>query len=408
MRMPLTPATCLPHDRARALLVGRVCAAGGSTGRCRCACDGDDVCDLSPWPPTVSQLLELAGPGRGASAPPARCRASARSRRVLANSAADERDAGAPWLLAPCDLQAIKASGVTFVASTLERVIEEQARGDPAKAESVRAAIVAVIGDNLAAHPSRLDRGGRAEGGADPAGRVVAVPRGRHRPRRRDLHQVAADVGGRPRRRDRHPSEIRVEQSRAGDRAGGEQPRADASAPRSATTSTCATSRAAARCCSARRRTTTPPARSGRSSGCSTSASASTTCARASSRCASTGRTASRSTARARCGSSAAIRSISSATRSGRTISTRTASCCSSARCSRRPRTGWRTGQGFTHVVGDIVTVATPTLGALVNRVNHSRQDRAVDVRRRGADAQPRAPRGPRSRIERSRKPGDA
>jgi fumarylacetoacetate (FAA) hydrolase family protein len=29
-------------------------------------------------------------------------------------------------------------------------------------------------------------------------------------------------------------------------------------------------------------------------------------------------------------------------------------------------------GEGFTHVVGDIVTVATPTLGALVNRINHS------------------------------------
>ena len=39
----------------------------------------------------------------------------------------------APWLLAPCDLQAIKASGVTFVASLLERVIEEQARGDAAQ-----------------------------------------------------------------------------------------------------------------------------------------------------------------------------------------------------------------------------------------------------------------------------------
>jgi fumarylacetoacetate (FAA) hydrolase family protein len=29
-------------------------------------------------------------------------------------------------------------------------------------------------------------------------------------------------------------------------------------------------------------------------------------------------------------------------------------------------------GQGFTHAVGDIVTIATPKLGALVNRVDHS------------------------------------
>jgi fumarylacetoacetate (FAA) hydrolase family protein len=70
-------------------------------------------------------------------------------REVLANSAEDRRDASRPWLLAPCDLQAIKASGVTFVASMLERVIEEQARGDPARAEDVRRKIAGAIGDNL-------------------------------------------------------------------------------------------------------------------------------------------------------------------------------------------------------------------------------------------------------------------
>ena len=55
------------------------------------------------------------------------------------------RTTATPWLLAPCDLQAIKASGVTFVSSMLERVIEEQTRGDPAKAES--GAAVARRGD---------------------------------------------------------------------------------------------------------------------------------------------------------------------------------------------------------------------------------------------------------------------
>src|SRR6185436_2169284 len=54
-----------------------------------------------------------------------------------------------PRLLAPCDLQAVKASGVTFVASLLERVIEEQARGDARKADTVRQSIVAIIGENL-------------------------------------------------------------------------------------------------------------------------------------------------------------------------------------------------------------------------------------------------------------------
>ncbi|GAA6179733.1 fumarylacetoacetate hydrolase family protein [Shimia sp. NS0008-38b] len=52
-------------------------------------------------------------------------------------------------LLAPCDLQSIKACGVTFASSMVERVIEEQAAGDPQKANAVRQKIGALIGKNL-------------------------------------------------------------------------------------------------------------------------------------------------------------------------------------------------------------------------------------------------------------------
>ncbi len=52
------------------------------------------------------------------------------------------------WL-APCDLQAVKACGVTFAQSMVERVIEEQAAGDPDKAEGIRARVSASIGDSL-------------------------------------------------------------------------------------------------------------------------------------------------------------------------------------------------------------------------------------------------------------------
>lgn len=52
------------------------------------------------------------------------------------------------WL-APCDLQSVKACGVTFAGSMVERVIEEQAAGDPAKAEAIRARIGARIGESL-------------------------------------------------------------------------------------------------------------------------------------------------------------------------------------------------------------------------------------------------------------------
>jgi len=74
---------------------------------------------------------------------------------LLANSDERHRDPGKPWFLAPVDLQAVKAAGVTFVVSLLERVIEEQARGNPEKAVAIRAEIDALIGDDL----SRLKPG---------------------------------------------------------------------------------------------------------------------------------------------------------------------------------------------------------------------------------------------------------
>jgi len=109
---------------------------------------GDVLLDLSTVAPTCSQLLELDDPV-GA------IRAAGSLPRI--GTLADYTDPvtitdpDTPRPLAPCDLQAIKASGVTFVASLLERVIEEQARGDASKAEAVRRSIVAIIGDNLRA-----------------------------------------------------------------------------------------------------------------------------------------------------------------------------------------------------------------------------------------------------------------
>ena len=63
--------------------------------------------------------------------------------------AAPVGDLSVPHLLAPCDLQAVKACGVTFAGSMVERVIEERAAGDPARAEAIRARVGAAIGDSL-------------------------------------------------------------------------------------------------------------------------------------------------------------------------------------------------------------------------------------------------------------------
>jgi fumarylacetoacetate (FAA) hydrolase family protein len=141
--------TLLPQDAHQALLIGRLWVP--DLGPVVCAVTPGDVFDLSQLAPTSSQLLELPEVAhqvrayvRSGQAP-----RLASTPEALANSDETRRDANQTWFIAPCDLQAVKAAGVTFVASMLERVIEEQARGDASRADAVRQAVVAVIGDNL-------------------------------------------------------------------------------------------------------------------------------------------------------------------------------------------------------------------------------------------------------------------
>ncbi|HAL38897.1 MAG TPA: fumarylacetoacetate hydrolase, partial [Polaromonas sp.] len=147
MKNFLNLSSTLPVDAADALLVGRVWIE--ETGPVLALVSVDGVFDLSSVAPTASQLLELPDVAQAVRAAARSLPRLADTADVLANSAAGTHNPKLPWLLAPCDLQAIKASGVTFVASMLERVIEEQAGGDASKAEAVRAAVVSVIGDNL-------------------------------------------------------------------------------------------------------------------------------------------------------------------------------------------------------------------------------------------------------------------
>ena len=115
----------LPKDRDQATLLGRVFdpAVGGP---CLVHLRGDVLVDVTAAGPTVSALLEGADPVAALHAAP-----DGRSwplAEVLDNSLARRHDQ--PHLLAPCDLQAVKACGVTFARSMVERVIEERARGD--------------------------------------------------------------------------------------------------------------------------------------------------------------------------------------------------------------------------------------------------------------------------------------
>lgn len=143
----LTPAATLPLDGCAGTLVGRLFVPGEPGGPSVVAVREDGLYDLTPIVPTMSELVARDDRVELARSPQARRVAGLAE--VLANSHCDQRRPSRPYLLAPCDLQAVKAAGVTFVRSMLERVIEEQCKGDPGKAAGIRERIEGAIGASL-------------------------------------------------------------------------------------------------------------------------------------------------------------------------------------------------------------------------------------------------------------------
>src|SRR5215211_1188541 len=142
----LTSARTLPVDAARGVLAGRLwqpSLAGPSVVRI----DGDALIDLTHLFPTMSDLCEAGAPARAVRE--AKGGRVANLADVLANTPVESRVTARPWLLAPIDLQAVKACGVTFAISMLERMIEERARGNPDAALAIRSGIRDLIGDDL-------------------------------------------------------------------------------------------------------------------------------------------------------------------------------------------------------------------------------------------------------------------
>ncbi len=145
----------LPEDHERAVLIGRVWSKSDD-GPCPVFYKDGVLYDLSKLAPTVSELLEKPDLVASLSS-------------VLEFPALGTLDAfldgSAGELLAPNDLQAVKAAGVTFADSMLERVIEEQAKGDPLRAQDIRQKLAPVLGDNLKG----------VEAGSDKAAEVKAL-----------------------------------------------------------------------------------------------------------------------------------------------------------------------------------------------------------------------------------------
>ncbi|KNY21320.1 fumarylacetoacetate hydrolase family protein [Methylobacterium sp. ARG-1] len=147
----LTAREILPDDAGRGALVGRVWrpdVGGPSVVAIRADSDGDlRAIDITARFATVSDLCETPDSAVALRAADGADLGSLDA--IVANTPPDSRDPGQPWLLAPVDLQALKAAGVTFATSMLERVIEERARGDLAAAAAIRAEVERLVGRDL-------------------------------------------------------------------------------------------------------------------------------------------------------------------------------------------------------------------------------------------------------------------
>lgn len=141
----VTADQVLPADADKALLVGRVWDP--ETGGPRVvSVSGQDVFDHTAHVRTVSELLDQDDPVGLIAA--TRESPSWDLADLIDASLAQDRER--PHLLAPVDLQVVKACGVTFVDSMIERVIEERCGGDFHQAAAVRESVLAVLGADLA------------------------------------------------------------------------------------------------------------------------------------------------------------------------------------------------------------------------------------------------------------------
>ncbi|MGQ3356622.1 MAG: fumarylacetoacetate hydrolase family protein [Phreatobacter sp.] len=141
----LSAATTLPADGTAGTLVGRAFRPG--LGPSVAAIRAGGVFDVTSAFPTTADLFDTADPAKAVAASEGERIGDLDA--LLANTPPEGRDASKPFFLSPVDLQAVKAAGVTFAISMVERVIEEQAKGVPERAAAIREEIGAIIGGEL-------------------------------------------------------------------------------------------------------------------------------------------------------------------------------------------------------------------------------------------------------------------
>ncbi|AEC20711.1 hypothetical protein PT7_2171 [Pusillimonas sp. T7-7] len=137
----------LPVDVDQATLVGRVWLPGPHGGPSTVVIREGTVFDISAYAPTMADLLDqddCVGFVRSVAGTPIGLVAE-----VVRNSLDRAPESTTPVLCAPCDVQVVKASGVTFIISLLERLIEERAGGDARQAQIIRDSLQQSIGAEL-------------------------------------------------------------------------------------------------------------------------------------------------------------------------------------------------------------------------------------------------------------------
>ena len=176
--MPASTSDILPDDGTTGTLIGRVWRKGKPSGPSVVAVRADGVYDITAAAPTVADLCNAPDP-------------VALVRNTVGHRLGALKDLLGD-LLAPIDLQAIKAAGVTFAVEPARARDRGAARkGDPRAPSRCASELNQIIGADRQHHQAGLGGGRGAEEDPDGARRLVAVSRGRHRPRCRDLHQGA-------------------------------------------------------------------------------------------------------------------------------------------------------------------------------------------------------------------------
>ena len=128
--MIVTDRSVLPANWESGTFLGRIQTAEGPSP---VLVRRGELIDMSRIAPTVSALVET-GDFSGAG-----------------GTSLGAFDPATVQLLSPVDLQCIKAAGVTFAVSAIERVIEERARGDYSAAAEIRGRLESRIGGSIRA-----------------------------------------------------------------------------------------------------------------------------------------------------------------------------------------------------------------------------------------------------------------